>query len=253
MTGRFVDRTVMVTGAAGGIGAALAAALYDEGAAVACLDIDGPGVESTAARISPSGERVLPIAVDLTERSAVETALRTVRDVWPRVHALFANAGGSRGEAVPFLELEERQWNEMVDRNLRSAFNCGSVLARHMAPLGGGSIVYTTSQLSVVTRPGLAHYAASKGGVAQLVRGMAVDLADHGIRVNAVAPGPTETPGNHAWFSQPEVEAEHQRIIPFGRVAQPEEIAGAALYLASDAASFTTGATIMVDGGYTLL
>lgn len=195
----------------------------------------------------------MAIEVDAGDLPALERAMAEVEDRWQRVDVLFANAGGSRGDAVPFLELDVATWQTMLDRNLRTAFVSGSVFARHMARHGGGSMVFTTSQLSFVTRPGLAHYAAAKGGVAQLVKGMAVDLAAHNIRVNAVAPGPTHTPGNADWFSRPEVEAEHARALPIGRVARPEEITGAAMYLASDDASFTTGATIVVDGGYTIV
>lgn len=251
MSSRLADRVAVVTGAAGGIGAALARAAAAEGATVACLDIDGEGAERTVATLP--ADHGMAIEVDLTDAEAVERSLAEVTSRWPSVDVLFANAGGSRGEAVPFLEMDLATWERMVDRNLRTAFLCGSVYARWMVAHGGGAIVYTTSQLSLVTRPGLAHYAAAKGGVAQLVKGMAVDLAAHGVRVNAVAPGPTETPGNRAWFARPEVRAAHQQMIPLGRIASPEEITGAAMYLASDEASFTTGATVVVDGGYTLV
>jgi NAD(P)-dependent dehydrogenase (short-subunit alcohol dehydrogenase family) len=250
VTARFADRVAVVTGAAGGIGAAIAHAVAGEGGTVACLDIDADGAARTAAEIGPPA-RAFP--VDLTDAAALEAVVAEMTQMWPRVHAVFANAGGSRGEAIPFLEMDAATWDRMIDRNLRTAFTTGSVFARHLAAAGGGAMVFTTSQLSLVTRPGLAHYAAAKGGVAQLVKGMAVDLADHGIRVNAVAPGPTRTPGNAAWFARPEVEREHERLIPLHRVAESSEIAGAALYLASDAASFTTGATVVVDGGYTIV
>lgn len=250
MTGRFADRTAVVTGAAGGIGAAIARAVAAEGASVACLDIDGDGAGRTADEI---GSSACAFGVDLTDLSAVEEVAAELGQRWPRVHAVFANAGGSRGEAVPFLEMDAATWDGMLDRNLRTAFNTGSVFARRLAADGGGAIVFTTSQLSLVARPGLAHYAAAKGAVAQLVKGMAVDLAPHRVRVNAVAPGPTRTPGNAPWFARPEVEQEHARLIPLARVAEASEIAGAALYLASDEASFTTGSTVVVDGGYTIL
>jgi NAD(P)-dependent dehydrogenase (short-subunit alcohol dehydrogenase family) len=250
---RLAGRVAVVTGAAGGIGAALAAAAAREGARVACMDVDGDGARRTAGAITQRGGDAISVETDLTDLLAVEDGLAQALEWGPRVDALFANAGGSRGEAVPFLQLDTGSWSRMVDRNLTTAFNSGLVFARHMAAAGGGSIVFTTSQLSLVVRPGLVHYAAAKGAVAQLVRGMALDLADPCIRVNAVAPGPTETPGNRAWFSRPEVAEEHRRVIPLRRVGQPDEIAGAAIYLASDEASFTTGATVVVDGGYTIV
>lgn len=249
MSQRLRGRTVVVTGAASGIGAAVASGAAAEGATVACLDID----EAGAARVADALPGAVAAACDVTDVTDVERSLDRVVDRCGPVDALVNSAGGSRGEAVPFLDLDPATWHRMVDRNLTGAFHCGLVYARHMAERGGGAIVLVSSQLSVVTRPGLAHYAAAKGGIGQLVRGMAVDLAPHGIRVNAVAPGPTLTPGNAAWFTRPEVEAEHAERIPLGRVARPEEIVGAVLHLVGDEASYTTGTTLFVDGGYTIV
>lgn len=249
MSKRLRGRTIVVTGAAGGIGAAVARGAADEGATVACLDIDEEGAAGVAETL-PGG---FATPCDVTDIADVERGLGRVVDECGPVDAVVNGAGGSRGEAVPFLDLDPGAWHRMVDRNLTGAFHCGLVFARHMAERGGGAIVLVSSQLSVVTRPGLAHYAAAKGGVGQLVRGMAVDLATHGIRVNAVAPGPTLTPGNAAWFTRPEVEAEHAERIPLGRVARPDEIVGAVLYLVGDEASYTTGTTLFVDGGYTIV
>lgn len=249
MSGRLNDLAVVVTGAGSGIGEAVARRAAAEGARVACLDVDVQSANAVAAAV----ENAIAVPCDVTDVADVERSLETVRDAFGPVHVLVTSAGGSRGEAVTFLDLDPATWHQMIDRNLTGTFYCSLVYARAMASNGGGAIVAISSQLSQVVRPGLAHYSAAKGGIAQLVKGMAVDLAAAGIRVNAVAPGPTQTPGNAAWFSRPEVEAEHARIIPLGRVARPEEIAGAVIHLASRDASFTTGATLLVDGGYTIV
>lgn len=250
---RLRGRWAVVTGAAGGIGSALAVRAAAEGAGVACLDIDGAGAHRTADEIRAAGGQAVTVSCDVTDLGEVERGLEVVLEDFPRVDVVFANAGGSRGESVPFLDLDSEAWRRMVDRNLTGAFHTGLVYARHLAANGGGAMVFTTSQLSEVVRPGLAHYAAAKGGVRQLVRGMAVDLAPHAIRVNAVAPGPTLTPGNREMFERPDMREANLRFIPLGRIAEAREIAGAAIYLASDDASFTTGATIFVDGGYTIM
>ena len=249
MSARLQGRNVVVTGAASGIGEAVARRASAEGARVACLDVNGDGAGAVAEGL----DGAVAVACDVTDVTDVERSLATVLDALGSVDVLVTSAGGSRGEAVAFLDLDPATWHQMIDRNLTGTFYCALVYGRAIAANGGGAIVAISSQLSQVVRPGLAHYSAAKGGIAQLVKGMAVDLAPVGIRVNAVAPGPTQTPGNAAWFSRPEVEAEHARIIPLGRVARPDEIAGAVMHLASDEASFTTGATLLVDGGYTIV
>ena len=250
MTGRLEGRTVVVTGAGSGIGAAAARRAGSEGAVVACLDLD----LDAAAEVASSLPTAVAVRCDVTDLADVGDGLAEVTDHLGPVDAMVNSAGGSRGEAVPFLDLDAATWHAMLDRNLTGSFHTGLVYARHLAARPrGGAIVLVSSQLSLVTRPGLAHYAAAKGGVAQLVKGMAVDLAAVGVRVNAVAPGPTQTAGNAAWFDRPDVVDEHAESIPLGRVGQPDEIAGAIVHLLSDDASFTTGATLVVDGGYTLL
>ena len=251
--GRLSGRRAIVTGAAGGIGAALARGVAREGASVTCVDLAEAALEEVAASIREAGGRTIPVAADLTDLDQVARMHAAALDAFGGVDLLVANAGGSRGEMIPFLELEPHVWQRMIDRNLTSVYYSSLLCARHMAANGGGAIVVTSSQLSEVARPGMGHYAAAKGGVRQLVKGMAVDLAPHGIRVNAIAPGPTLTPGNRALFERPEVAEANLRTIPLGRVADPEEMVGAVVYLASDEASFTTGATIFVDGGYTIL
>jgi NAD(P)-dependent dehydrogenase (short-subunit alcohol dehydrogenase family) len=220
---------------------------------VACVDLAEDAVKEVAAAIDESGGRAISVVADVTDLEQVERMHATASDVFGGIDLLLANAGGSRGEMIPFLELEPHLWQRMVDRNLTSVYYCSLVCARQMATNGGGAIVVTSSQLSEVARPGMSHYAAAKGGVRQLVKAMAVDLAAYGVRVNAMAPGPTLTPGNRAMFERPDVAETNRRTIPLGRVADPQEMVGAVVYLASEEASFTTGTTIFVDGGYTIL
>lgn len=253
VSGRLAGRRAVVAGAAGGVGRALALGVAAAGAEVVCADLDAPGADSTACLVRDSGGCAWHVKADLADIAAVEGLLAAACSRMGGADLLYANAGGSRGETVPFLEMTPQTWRAMFDRNLTTALNCGLVFARHMAANRGGAIVFTSSQLSEVTRPGLAHYASAKGALRQLVNSMAVDLAAHRIRVNAFGPGPTLTPGNREFFARPEVREANLRLLPLGRLGEPDEMVGAAVFLGSHEASYVTGATIMVDGGYTLL
>jgi NAD(P)-dependent dehydrogenase (short-subunit alcohol dehydrogenase family) len=250
---RLEGKRAVVTGAAGGIGAAIAGGLVREGATVVCLDIQGAEVERVARSLRDGEARAWGWRCDVADREDVSAAVTHSIELMGGVDILCANAGGSRGEAVDFLDMDLETFRAMIDRNLTSVFLTCSAFGREMAAMGGGTIVVTSSQLAEVARPKMAHYAAAKGGVKQLVKAMAVDLAPSRIRVNALAPGPTLTPGNQEMFSRSNVREENLRTIPLGRIAQPEEMVGAAIYLASEESSFVTGATLLVDGGYTIL
>jgi len=167
--------------------------------------------------------------------------------------SFFIVSGFHEAPLPTLADIDPDDFDRGIATNIRGTFLGMKFQIPAMLRGGGGAIVFTSSQLSEVTRPGLAHYASAKGAIRQLVKSMAVDLAPHGIRVNAFGPGPTLTPGNRDFFARPEVREANLRLVPLGRVAEPEEMVGAAVFLGSDEASYVTGATLMVDGGYTLL
>jgi NAD(P)-dependent dehydrogenase (short-subunit alcohol dehydrogenase family) len=245
-------RRVVVTGAAQGIGRAIALGLAERGASVACVDIDEEGARETVGLAGDRGNRMLAYHCDLTDWSAVEAMVTATTAELGGVDVLVTSAGGSAADACHFLDLDPERWAWMIDRNLTSTFYTALAVARRMVSDGtAGAIVCISSQLSEVVRPDLAHYCSSKGGVRQLVRAMAVDLAAHDIRVNAVAPGPTWTPGTRPLFERPEVRARNEASIPLGRLGEPEDMVGAVAFLSSPDAAYITGATVFVDGGYT--
>jgi NAD(P)-dependent dehydrogenase (short-subunit alcohol dehydrogenase family) len=257
---RLKGRRAVVTGAAGGIGRALSEGIAREGASVVCIDRDGAGAKAVAGELTAAGCTAHGLGCDLSQIADVEEALRRSVDLLGGVDAVFANAGGVRDphnkllpRRVNFLDVDPAMWRQVIDDNLTAAFNVGLVFARWMAQHGGGTFVFTSSQLSEVVRPGLSHYVTAKGGLRQLIKAMAVDLAPHGIRVNAFAPGPTKVPVTRSWWDNEAGREQARREIPLGRMAEPTEMVGAAIFLASEESSFVIGATIMVDGGYTIV
>jgi 3-oxoacyl-[acyl-carrier protein] reductase len=244
----FHGRVVVVTGAAKGIGAVTAEAFGRERARVAALDIDGAGVDSVVAALSARGVDALGAKTDVTSSAAVRAAVDAVLSRWGRVDVLVNNAGGFAVMRT-FEDIEESEWEAIVRSNLTSVFLVCKAVLPVMKRQKAGRIV---NLASVVARGGAvrvpAHYAASKAGVIALTRMLALEVADLGITVNAVAPGTTATDRVIA-ARTPEETARVAAAIPLGRLGRPAEIAEAILFLASDAASFVTGAVLDVNGG----
>jgi NAD(P)-dependent dehydrogenase (short-subunit alcohol dehydrogenase family) len=245
---RFEGRVVIVTGAAKGIGAVTAEAFGREGARVAALDLDGPGVEKVAAGLAARGVDAIGARTDATSSAEVRAAVEAVLSRWGRVDVLVNNAGGFAVMRT-FEETDESEWDAIVRSNLTSAFLVCKAVLPVMKRQQAGRIV---NLASVVARGGAvrvpAHYAAAKAGVIALTRMLALEVAEAGITVNAVAPGTTATDRVLAARSR-EDTARVAAAIPMRRLGQPAEIAETILFLASDAASFVTGAVLDVNGG----
>jgi NAD(P)-dependent dehydrogenase (short-subunit alcohol dehydrogenase family) len=250
---RLDGKVAIVTGAGSGIGRAIAKGYAAEGAKVAVADIDLARAEKTTAEVQAAGGEAAAIHVDVSKRDQVEAMVEKTTAAFGGVQILASVAGIAT--VRPFLELPDEEWDEIIGVNLKGQYLCGQMAAREMAKNGGGAILNVTSQVAEVAQPMSAHYHASKGGGKMLTKAMALDLVEHGIRVNALAPGLTDG-GDQSWMDtdrgrawRPHREKLLERI-PMHRAAMPEEMVGAAIYLVSDEASYVTGTTLLVDGGY---
>ena len=246
---RLKDKRVIVTGAGSGIGRAIAVRFAAEGAAIVGADSNLSSAQDTAQIIRAGGGQAIAVEVDVSQKDQVEAMLAAALKTHSRIHILVSCAGTST--FAHFLDLSEAEWDRVMAVNLKGLYLCGQVVGRHMAQAGGGVIVNVTSQVSEVAQEGVAHYVASKGGAKMLTKAMALDLVEFGIRVNALAPGLTNTgltqiDTEEGWVFRQKRLAR----IPMARAAEPEEMVGAAVFLASDDAPYMTGATLVVDGGY---
>jgi NAD(P)-dependent dehydrogenase (short-subunit alcohol dehydrogenase family) len=237
--GRLEGKVAVVTGAAGGIGAATVEAFQREGAKVVGVDLlDG----------SPGD---LALAVDVTEEFAVQQMYAQVAERFGRIDILFNNAGISPDDDTSVLETTLEAWQRVQDVNLKSVFLCCKHGIPHLLESGGGSVINTASFVAVMgAATSQISYTASKGGVLAMTREMGVEFARRGVRVNALCPGPVNTPLLQELFAKdPERAARRLVHVPMGRFGTAEEIANGVLFLASDESSFMTAATFLIDGG----
>jgi len=245
-------RTAVVTGASSGIGRATALALAGAGAAVALLDLPGSGLGDIADLCRGAGARATAIEADVGDSAAVADAFARAEGVGA-VDAVFHGAGIST--VVPAVETSDEQWARQLRTNLTGTFHVLRAAARLMIGRRRGAIVTTASELALTGQAGYFAYTASKGGVLAMTRVLAAELAPYGVRVNSVCPGAVQTPLLAAEFEladDPALERELcERTIAFGRIARPEEIASAVLFLLSDCSSYMTGSQLVVDGGRT--
>jgi len=241
-------RVAVVTGAAQGIGEACVRRLAADGMAVALWDVADDAGQSLAESLRADGVRTLYCHCDVSRADQVRAALEATLAAFGRVHALVSNAGIFR--AAEFLDITEADWDAVLDINLKGSFLVGQAVARHMVDAGGGAIVQMSSVNGTLTIPTIASYNASKGGINQLTRVMALSLADRGVRVNAVAPGTIATElARNAVLTSPEASARILSRTPMKRLGEPSEIADVVAFLLSDAASYVTGEIVTVDGG----
>lgn len=256
---RLNRKVALVTGAASGIGEAVTTRLLAEGAAVAAVDRDTESLDRAMASWEQVARApgVRAIAADVSLPDDVERMAAACSAAFRRIDILVCNAGVEARGTVAEITLKE--WDSVLATNLSGVFLCAKYVVPVMIEQGGGAIINMASQLGIVGFPRFAAYNAAKGGVVNLTRNMAIDFAAHNIRVNAVCPGPIDTPHlarSLAELPEPERAIARQQLIakvPLGRIGRPDEIAGCVAFLASEDAAYITGSLLIVDGGYTAI
>jgi NAD(P)-dependent dehydrogenase (short-subunit alcohol dehydrogenase family) len=244
------DKVVLITGGASGIGRAAARLFAAEGAKVVIADVKEAEGESTAAAIRELGGSAQFVRADVSRNAEVAAMVGRVLTLHGRLDCAYNNAG-LLGDIVSLIDHSEESWDRTVDTNLKGTWLCMKHEIVPMLRQGGGVIVNTTATAAMKGSPQRSAYAASKAGVISLSKSAALEYAEHGLRINVICPSHTRTPMLEQFFElRPELEAAFIASAPMARIAAPEEVAEAALWLCSDAASFVTGHVLAVEGGY---
>lgn len=253
MGAQLLGRNAVITGGTSGIGLATAERFLAEGAAVVIASRDGDRGAAAERYLRDRWHDVRFVQTDVTVAEEVESLIRSAEETFGRIQVVFSNAGIQESGTAVDATLES--WNRVIAVNLTGHFHVAKYAIPALERAGGGSLIVTASELGLVGARSSVAYCASKGGVINLVRALAIDCGRLGIRVNAIAPGPVETPMLRRWFDDADDPAafERQQVAPvlLRRVGRPEEIASAVLYLASAESAYKTGAVEVVDGGVT--
>jgi 2-hydroxycyclohexanecarboxyl-CoA dehydrogenase len=246
------DRTAAVTGAASGIGRAIAEALAREGARVAVLDLNEAGARDAVAAIEAAGGTAAAYPLDVTDVDRVDGTIDAIASRWGGLHVLVNCAGWDR--PMPFVETTPEFWDKILAINLKGPLACTRAALRHMIKQEYGKIVTIASDAGRVGSTGEAVYSAAKGGLIAFTKTVAREVARHRINVNCVCPGPSDTPLFRKEFADksPKLAESLKRVIPWGRLGVPDDVAPAVVFLASDDAGFITGQTLSVSGGLTM-
>ena len=252
---RLRDKVAIVTGAASGIGEATALLFAEHGASVVTSDIDADGSRRTAATIAEQGGNAISLPGDVTDSDEAQHIVNMAVEEYGALHIL-VNSAGITARSLPSTTPQEDIWDKVIEVNLKGTYLMALHSVPEMEKAGGGSIVNLGSIMSVVGYPpewksGFNPYPVSKGAVLQFTRNLAIDMAAKNIRVNCLGPGFTETPLTRSLTVDADMRAFLEERHPMGRLGKPEDVAYAALFLASDEASFMTGSYLPVDGGYT--
>lgn len=247
-------KTVILTGAGGGIGQALAVRFAEEGCRLALFDVNENAVEAAAQRVRGAGGTVTTYPVDITDHEAVKAAVDAFAGEAGRIDVLVNNAGWDK--FALFLETKPDFWDKVIAINLKGPINLHHAVLPHMVKQKGGKVINVASDAGRVGSSGESVYAACKGGIIAFSKTVAREMARHGIKVNAVAPGPTDTALFHGFIGEGEagakVHAALEKSIPLRRIAKPEDIVGTIVFLASEDADYVTGQVISVSGGLTM-